>query len=153
MVGCRANFKGYTMRGIRAVTVVVLLAACGGATKPDPMLEQGRRYTDWLLTGRFEPLYASFSADMRKTFPTVAELSSFVSKTTAELGSERGQPVERVTTLGDTRIYTRTARFEHATGPVEVQWTFDRSGQVTGLLLHDVPPDSAAAGAADSAAR
>jgi len=153
MVGCRANFKGYTMRGIRAVTVLALLSACGGTSKPDPMLEQGRQYTDWLLTGRFEPLYARFSADMRKTFPSVAELSSFVSKTTAELGSQRGQPVERVTTMGETRIYTRTAQFEHATGPVEVQWTFDRSGQVTGLLLHDVPPDSAAARAADSAPR
>src|SRR6478672_929648 len=95
MVGCRANFKGYTMRGIRAVTVLALLSACGGTSKPDPMLEQGRQYTDWLLKGRFEPLYANFSAEMRKTFPSVAELSSFVSKTTAELGSQRGQPVER----------------------------------------------------------
>jgi len=141
------------MRGIRAVTVLALLSACGGTSKPDPMLEQGRQYTDWLFKGRFEPLYARFSADMRKTFPSVTELSSFVSKTTAELGSQRGQPVERVTTVGEMRIYTRTARFEHATGPVEVQWTFDRSGQVTGLLLHDVPPDSAAANAADSAPR
>lgn len=153
MVGCRANFKGYTMRGIRAVTVLALLAACGGTPKPDPMLEQGRLYTDWLLKGRFEPLYANFSAEMRKTFPSVTELSSFVSATTAELGSQRGQPVERVTTMGDTRIYTRTAQFEHASGPVEVQWTFDRSGQVTGLLLHDVPPESGAARAPDSTAR
>ena len=153
MVGCKANFKGYTMRGIHAITALALLTACGGASKPDPMLEQGRRYTDWLLTGRFEPLYANFSAEMRKTFPSVAELSSFVGRTTAELGSQRGHPVERVTTMGDTRIYTSTARFEHATGPVEVQWTFDRSGQVTGLLLHDVPPDSGAARATDSTGR
>lgn len=154
MVGCRANFKGYTMRGIRAVTVLALLAACGGTPKQDPMLDQGRLYTDWLLKGRFEQLYAKFSPEMRKTFPSVAELSSFVSATTAELGAQRGEPVERVTTLGDTRVYTRTAAFERATRPVEVQWTVDRSGQVTGLLVHDVPGDSAAAaGPPDTTAR
>ena len=145
MVGCRANFKGYTMRGIRAVTVLALLAACGGTPKQDPMREQGRLYTDWLLNGRLEQLYAKFSPEMRKTFPSVAELSSFVSATTAGLGAQRGEAVERVTAMGDTRVYTRTAAFERAPRPVEVQWALDRSGQVTGLLVHDVPGDSAAA--------
>ena len=154
MVGCRANFKGYTMRGIRAVTVLALLAACGGTPKQDPMREQGRLYTDWLLNGRLEQLYAKFSPEMRKTFPSVAELSSFVSATTAGLGAQRGEAVERVTAMGDTRVYTRTAAFERAPRPVEVQWALDRSGQVTGLLVHDVPGDSAAAaGPPDTTAR
>ena len=154
MVGCRANFKGYTMRGIRAVTVLALLAACGGTPKQDPMREQGRLYTDWLLNGRLEQLYAKFSPEMRKTFPSVAELSSFVSATTAGLGAQHGEAVERVTAMGDTRVYTRTAAFERAPRPVEVQWALDRSGQVTGLLVHDVPGDSAAAaGPPDTTAR
>ena len=152
MVGCRANFKGYTMRGIRAVTVLALLAACGGTPKQDPMIAQGRIYTDWLLNGRLEQLYAKFSPEMRKTFSSVAELSSFVSATTAELGPERGEPVERMATMGTTRVYTRTARFERASRPVEVQWTLDPSGQVTGLLVHDVPADSGSARPADTTA-
>jgi hypothetical protein len=142
------------MRGIRAVTVLALLAACGGTPKQDPMREQGRLYTDWLLNGRLEQLYAKFSPEMRKTFPSVAELSSFVSATTAGLGAQRGEAVERVTAMGDTRVYTRTAAFERAPRPVEVQWALDRSGQVTGLLVHDVPGDSAAAaGPPDTTAR
>lgn len=153
MVGCRANFKGYIMRGIRAVTVLTLLAACGGTPKQDPMIDQGRTYTDWLLNGRLEQLYAKFSPEMRKTFSSVAELSSFVSATTAELGAQRGEPVERVTTMGDTHIYTRTAQFERASRPVEVQWTLNPSGEVTGLLVHDVPAESGAARPADTTAR
>ena len=153
MVGCRANFKGYTMRGIRAVTVLTLLAACGGTPKQDPMIDQGRTYTDWLLNGRLEELYAKFSPEMRKTFSSVAELSSFVSATTTELGAQRGEPVERVTTMGQTRVYTRTAQFERASRPVEVQWTLDPAGQVTGLLVHDVPADAGAVSPADTTSR
>jgi hypothetical protein len=140
------------MRGIRAVTVLALLAACGGTPKQDPMVDQGRTYTDWLLNGRLEQLYAKFSPEMRNTFSSVAELSSFVSATTAELGAQRGKPVERVTMMGNTHVYTRTAQFERASRPVEVQWTLDPSGQVTGLLVHDVPADSGAALPADSVA-
>lgn len=142
------------MRGIRAIPVLVTLAACAGAPKQDTMLEQGRLYTTWLFGGRFEPLYARFSPEMQKTFPSVAELSSFMGRTATELGAERGQPAEQVTTLGDTRVYTRTAQFERAERPVEVQWTVNQSGQVTGLLIHPVQHDSAAVtGTADSTGR
>ncbi len=126
--------------------------ACTAAPRQDPVMEQGRLYTGWLFGGRFEQLYAKFSPEMQRTFPTVAELSSFVSRTTSELGAERGQPAERVTSLGDTRVYTRTASYERADRPVEVQWTVNQAGQVTGLLVHPVSADSAA-GARDSAPR
>jgi len=132
------------MRGTVAIALLTLLA-CGETAKQDPAMEQGRLYTSWLFGGRFEQLYARFSPEMQRTFPSVAELSSFVGRTTTELGAERGPPEERVTTVGDTRVYTRTARFARADRPVEVQWTVNQTGQVTGLLVHAVPTDSAAA--------
>jgi hypothetical protein len=132
--------------------MLLILAACAGAPKQESMLEQGRLYTTWLLGGRFEPLYARFSPEMQKTFPTVAELASFMGRTAAELGAERGKAAEQVTTLGETRVYTRTAQYERAERPVEVQWTLNQSGQVTGLLIHPVQQDPAAV-TADSAAR
>jgi hypothetical protein len=137
----------------KAVLIPVLAAlACTAAPKPDPMLEQGRLYTSWLFGGRFDQLHARFSPEMQRTFPSVAALSAFVSHTTAELGAERGQPAEQVTSLGDTRVYTRTAQFARSDRPVEVQWTVNQAGQVTGLLVHPVPADSAPAGP-DSAPR
>ncbi len=115
-------------------------------------MAQGRRYTGWLLTGQLDQLYQRFSPEMRRNFPSVAELSSFVTRTTNDLGAEQGAPTERVTALGATRVYTRTARFARADRPVEVQWTVDTAGQVTGLLVHPVAEDSAAAHP-DTAAR
>ncbi len=143
MLGCRANFKGRDMRKMVLIPALAILA-CTAAPKTEPMLEQGRLYTSWLFGGRFEQLYAKFSPEMQRTFPSVGELASFVSRTTRDLGTEQGTPSEQVTSVGETRVYSRTARFERADRPVEVQWTVNRAGQVTGLLVHPVPPDSAA---------
>ena len=131
------------MRRMALMTVLAALA-CTEAPRQEPMLQQGRLYTTWLLGGRFEPLYARFSPEMQRTVPSVAELASFVSRSTSALGAERGPPVERVTTLGETRVYTRTARFERADRPVVVQWTVNQAGQVTGLLVHPAAADSTA---------
>ena len=139
------------MRKMVLIPALAILA-CTAAPKTEPMLEQGRLYTSWLFGGRFEQLYAKFSPEMQRTFPSVAELASFVSRTTRELGAEQGKPSEQVTSVGETRVYSRTARFERADRPVEVQWTVNRAGQVTGLLVHPVPSDSAAT-ARDSAPR
>jgi len=143
MLGCRANFKGSDMRKMVLIPALAILA-CTAAPKTEPMLEQGRLYTSWLFGGRFAQLYAKFSPEMQRTFPSVGELASFVSRTTRDLGTEQGTPSEQVTSVGETRVYSRTARFERADRPVEVQWTVNRAGQVTGLLVHPVPPDSAA---------
>lgn len=141
MLGCRANFKGGQMRKMVLIPALAILA-CTAAPRQEPTLEQGRLYTTWLFGGRFEQLYAKFSPEMQRTFPSVAELAAFVSRTTRELGAEQGTPSEQVTSVGQTRVYSRTARFERADRPVEVQWTVDQAGQVTGLLVHPVPSDS-----------
>ena len=143
MLGSRANFKGGRMRKMVLIPALAILA-CTAARKTEPVLEQGRLYTSWLFGGQFEQLYAKFSPEMQRTFPSVAELASFVSRTTRDLGAERGTPSEQVTSVGETRVYSRTASFERADRPVEVQWTVNPTGQVTGLLVHPVPPDSAA---------
>ena len=142
MLGCRANFKGGQMRKMVLIPALAILA-CTAAPRQEPTLEQGRLYTTWLFGGQFDQLYAKFSPEMQRTFPSVAELAAFVSRTTRDLGAEQGTPSEQVTSVGQTRVYSRTARFERADRPVEVQWTVDQAGRVTGLLVHPVPADSA----------
>jgi hypothetical protein len=133
------------MRPHRILSALALVAACTGAPKPDATMEQGRLYTGWLLGGQLDQLYQRFSPEMRRTFPSVAELSAFVTRTTNDLGAEQGTPTERVSVLGTTKVYSRTARFAGAPRPVEVQFTVDTAGRVTGLLVHLMTADSAAA--------
>ncbi len=122
---------------------LTLITACTSAAPRPTALEQGRTYTEWLFGRQFDKLWGRFSPEMQKTFPSVSELSAFVGQTTGELGRERGTATERMTRLGSTEVYTRTAQFERAARPVEVQWTMGGDGLVTGLLVHPVAADSA----------
>ena len=133
------------MRVRRVVLLLGITLACQPAASDQrASMEQGRTYTDWLFGGQLDKLRARFSPEMQRTFPTVAELSSFVTRTTSELGKPSGTPTERMSLVGSTHVYSRVMQFDHASGPVEVQWTMGEDGRVTGLLIHPAMADSAA---------
>ena len=145
MLGSRANFKRQVMRATREMAFGLLLLACRPSApgRQQATIEQGRTYADWLFSGDLDKLWARFSPEMRRTFPSVAELSAFVSRTTVELGRQTGMAREEMRTLAGTRVYTRTAAFARAERPVEVQFAMSDDGRVTGILIHPVLADSA----------
>ena len=131
------------MRTMRAVLLLGLLAACGGGSPDAQAMGAGRSYTEWLYQGQFDRLWQRFAPEMQRTFPKPGDLAALAGKTARELGQETGTPVERLTTVGSTRVYSRIAHFARANQAVELQWTLTDDGRVTGLVVHPVP-DSAA---------
>jgi hypothetical protein len=122
-------------RFIRAaiVSAICLPAACA-APRPDAR-EQGRAYTQWFYQRNFEPLWARFSPEMKRTFPSPESLASFAGHTVNALGTEQGSPVEQLTVEDSLTVYSRQATFERSTHPMLLQWTLTHDGTVTGFLL------------------
>jgi hypothetical protein len=134
--------------GIRLLLAAVLLGtACSrdGASSAassaasGPALEQGREYTRLLYARDYDRLWGRFSPELRHTFASAADLSAFAGRTVDVLGPERGAVEEKVTKHDGMQVYSRTAAFEKAPGPVLVQWTLADSGVVTGFLIRPDP--------------
>ena len=130
------------MRAARALVVGLMLAACAGGTTDRSTLDLGRTYTQWMFGGEFAKLWAKFTPEMQRTFATQADLERFVGRTAEELGHEKGPASERTSTAGGTRVYSRTASFDRAPRPVEIQWSLSPDGRVTGMLVRPIPADS-----------
>jgi hypothetical protein len=121
----------------RVWAVAAMVAACApGSDRPDRvLLEQGRQYTSWLYGSEYEKLWSRFSPEMRQTFGSVTDLASFAGRAVTRLGRERGEVNERVEQVEPFRVYSRTAMFDKAPKPMRIEWSLDKDGEVTGLLL------------------
>jgi hypothetical protein len=117
-----------------AILVVLCLPSACAAPKQDAR-QQGRIYTEWFYQRDFEPLWARFSPEMKRTFPSPESLASFAGRTVNELGREQGSPLELLTVEDTVSVYSRQANFERSGHPMLLQWTLTREGMVTGFLL------------------
>lgn len=136
------------MRATCALVVGLMMAGCTGGDSDRSTLDLGRSYTQWMFAGDFDKLWARFTPEMQRTFATRADLEQFVGRTAQELGHEKGQASERTSTAAGTRVYSRTASFDRAPRPVEIQWSLAPDGRVTGMFVRPVPADSARADSA-----
>jgi len=118
-----------------AVAAVAVACAPGHEGSDRFLMEQGRLYTSWLYGNEYEKLWDRFSPDMRQTFGSVGDLASFAGRAVGRLGQERGTVDERVEASEPLRIYSRTATFDKATQRMRLEWSLDKDGEVTGLLL------------------
>jgi hypothetical protein len=118
-----------------AAAAAALACAPGQEGSDRFLMEQGRLYTTWLYGSEYDKLWGRFSPDMRQTFGSVTDLASFAGRAVDRLGREQGTVDERVEAAEPLRIYSRTARFDKATQPMRIEWSFDKDGEVTGLLL------------------
>lgn len=129
-------------RTLVAVAVAGLVVGCGPrADRPSrggTPLEQGRTYTTWLYERRYQQLWDRFSPEMRQTFKNAGDLAGFAGTAIEQLGTEQGTPTEQVTDDASVRVYTRTAAFDRAPGPVVIQWSLAEDGQVTGFVVRPV---------------
>jgi hypothetical protein len=119
---------------------VELGAAAGEASR-----ELGRTYTAWLEKGDHGRLWGRFGPEMRRAFGTPDSLRTYLDRTVAALGPERGSAQESLQTSDTVRVYTRVASFEKSARPMMLQWTLDRRGMITGFFLRPQPTDSARA--------
>lgn len=120
---------------IRAAILAALCVTSACAAPKQDAREQGRTYTQWFYQRNFEPLWARFSPEMKRTFPSPESLASFAGRTVNELGSEQGSPLEQLTVEDSLTVYSRQATFERSGHPMLLQWTLTHDGMVTGFLL------------------
>lgn len=143
--------------GAAIAAVLVLTPACDRAGEAPPAeqrtalagdagsLARGQEYTRWLYAGDYGRLWERFTPELRRDFGSVDSLGVFARRTLEQLGDELGPASERVAPAADQTIYTRTASFARAAGPMMLQWTIDAGGMISGFFLRPVPADSVAA--------
>jgi hypothetical protein len=128
-----------------ALAVAILALACARPKeRPDgQFVQQGRLYTTWLYGNEYNKLWDRFSPDMRQTFGSVGELASFAGQAFTHLGAEQKVVDESVMEAEPFLVYTRAASFNKTRHPMLIEWSLDRDGEVTGLVVRPAPTDSA----------
>jgi hypothetical protein len=128
------------MRASRWALAAVCVVACAPRKEaPDQQLMQdGRTYTAWLYGNQYNKLWDRFSPEMRQTFGSVADLSSFATRALRNLGSEQGKVDEAITEAEPYRVYSRSASFDRARNRMLIEWSMAKDGAVTGLVVRPV---------------
>jgi hypothetical protein len=120
-----------------ALAMVLCAVACAPRKEgPDQQLmQEGRTYTAWLYGSEYNKLWDRFSPEMRQTFGSVADLSSFASRAVRNLGSEQGKVDEQVKEAEPYRVYSRSASFDKSRHRMLIEWSMAKDGAVTGLVV------------------
>jgi hypothetical protein len=123
--------------------VMATLACTPRGKQPDQQLiQEGRTYTAWLYGSEYNKLWDRFSPEMRQTFGSVADLSSFASRALRHLGSEQGKVEEQVKEADPYRVYSRSASFDKSRHRMLIEWSLAKDGAVTGLVVRPAAADS-----------
>ena len=120
--------------GIAAAAAAVACAS-GHEGSDRFLMEQGRLYTSWLYGSEYDKLWDRFSPEMRQTFGSVADLSSFATRALRHLGSEQGKVDEQVKEAAPYRVYRRSASFDKSRRRMLIEWSLAKDGAVTGLVV------------------
>jgi hypothetical protein len=119
------------------LALALAMLACGPRGDPpdQQLIQEGRTYTAWLYGSQYDKLWERFSPDMRQTFGSVADLSSFATRALRHLGSEQGKVDEQVKQADPYRVYSRSASFDKSRQRMLIEWSLARDGAVTGLVV------------------
>ena len=124
--------------------VLAAIACAPRGDQPDQQLiQEGRTYTAWLYGSEYNKLWDRFSPEMRQTFGSVADLSSFATRALRRLGSEQGKVDEQVKEVNPDRVYSRSASFDKSRHRMLIEWSLAKDGAVTGLVVRPAAVDSA----------
>ena len=124
---------------LRKAPVLLVLALALQAPSP---LEVGRRLTETFFAGRTDELWERMDERMRAEVKSREELASFFANASDLLGRETVLLDEEVSSSKGITTYLRTARFEKASEPFRIHWTFDGSGRIVDFWIR---PSEAAA--------
>jgi hypothetical protein len=122
-------------RWILALTLAAVACAPRGDPPDRQLIEEGRTYTAWLYGSEYNKLWDRFSPEMRQTFGSVADLSSFATRALRHLGSEQGKVDEQVKRADPYRVYSRSASFDKSRHRMLIEWSLAKDGAVTGLVV------------------
>lgn len=122
-------------RWVLALTLAAVACAPRGAPPDQQLIQEGRTYTAWLYGNQYDKLWDRFSPEMRQTFGSVADLSSFASRALRNLGSEQGKVDEQVKEADPYRVYSRSASFDKSRQRMLIEWSLAKDGAVTGLVV------------------
>ncbi len=134
----------------RGFLCLVSLFAIGACNEPAPdgdatALSKGRQYTQWFYDNQIAQIWEHRSEVFnRALFPDQETLEAFREQVASEQGSERSVIKERVLSIDRMRAYERTALFEGAETPVQIQWIMDASASygITDVNLRPLPPEA-----------
>ena len=121
----------------RAILMIALLFGLTGMARAqdERALERARDLTRLFYEERLDALWEQFAPPMKELFGGLQGLKSFREQVELQFGQEVGVVSERVGSIGGSKVYLRTARFEKVPEPILVQWSFDTEGSITGLLV------------------
>jgi hypothetical protein len=122
-------------RWVLALTLAAVACAPRGDSPDQQLIHEGRTYTAWLYGSEYNKLWDRFSPDMRQTFGSVADLSSFATRALRNLGSEQGKVDEQVKEADPYRVYSRSASFDKSRHRMLIEWSLAKDGAVTGLVV------------------
>ncbi|MPY90482.1 MAG: hypothetical protein GEU99_21485 [Luteitalea sp.] len=131
-------FSGVSL--VAALTTALLsvgsVVCAQPATQSDAAITaRGRELTTLFYDGKLDVVWKQASADLKAALESSDKLKAFHSKVLDDLGKEREVLDERASTKDDLSVYVRTARFEHGSTPVEVEWAWDASGVIQGFRI------------------
>ena len=102
---------------------------------PKEAREKGRAYAEWFYGGKVSDLWAKLSPVMQQALVTADKLREFRVKVQQQLGSEIKMIEETVKPDGSLQVYRRVAKFDRASGEVDLQFVFNARGIVSGFVL------------------
>lgn len=122
-------------RWVLALALATAACAPRGDSPNQQLIQEGRTYTAWLYGSQYDKLWERFSPEMRQTFGSVADLSSFASRALRHLGSEQGKVDEQVKQADRYQVYSRSASFDKSPRRMLIEWSMAKDGAVTGLVV------------------
>ncbi|HUF69015.1 MAG TPA: M23 family metallopeptidase [Longimicrobiales bacterium] len=107
-------------------------------------MAQGREATRQFYAGDLEPLWSRMTAEMREAAGgSVEEFRGFRAKVDELAGQETRVVDEDVFIEGDIAYYSRISDFDEATGPMVVQWGFERDSAIADFFIRPAEPAAA----------
>ena len=98
-------------------------------------IDLGRKYTEWLYTGRFDSLFTHMSEDARKDMESASAMASQFDQFTAQVGDETKVLEEKVVMRKGNPQYWRTAEFSMSPEPVMIRWVIV-NGEIWGIGIN-----------------
>lgn len=107
-----------------------------------PARQTGRDFSELLLTGKTEALWAKAAPAFKRQFGSPAGIDGFLKKLKNDFGVELRVGGEKVQERGGFTVYTRLSVFSLYARGVELQWTWDSNGLVTGVSARPAASES-----------
>ena len=127
---------------IASLAILALLLIPRLATDDPEAMTWGRDYTDAFFASELEEIWDNLSEQMVAAFGSLDALEGFRTQVETQLGDESVLVSENVQEMSGNYVYVRVARFAKFAEPIQVVWSFDGDGIVTGFQITPVQKEA-----------